>query len=743
MIEAAEWQKNNEAYLKAACNWLRLCLTSLAPPPPIIIKNEPPTVVSQQPVEEGNWSIFRRHKPLIEVPKPIAQIGASIDGVNLLHVEIEEAAAELDEAAKAEPPPALVILTERLGLSRFEQEILLLCASVELDTRIAALCARAQDDASKPYPTFALAMAMFAEPTWDALSPQHPLRYLRLIEVNQPAAQPLTASALRVDERILNFIKGLNEFDDRLAPLLVAVDAPDMDLPPSQQLIAGAILRNIRQSAANIFAGRIPLIELTGIDSSSKQFIAAVVADALQFRLYRMPAEVLPANAAELETLTRLWQREALLKPVALYIDASDLTIESPAFAAIRRFCKQCPGLAFLDTRLAWNIASDDVVVADVASPTPAEQKKVWIAKLSAVSDNAPESESTEDKSDETETVETTDDGIKTGEISADEIDFFAALLANQFNLSLPAIHRIAQNSLTYQSAETSPLDAVWEMCLSNSRPRLDALAQRIDAKATRSDIVLPVEETTLLAQIVEQVKHRGTVYDDWGFRERMNRGLGISALFAGESGTGKTMAAEVIASELNLNLYRIDLSSVVSKYIGDTERNLRQVFDAAEAGSAILFFDEADALFGRRSEVKDSHDRYANIEINYLLQRLESFGGLAILASNMKSALDTAFMRRLRFIVNFPFPGRTEREKIWQKVFPPATPKDALDYERLARFNLSGGSINNIALNAAFMATNQKPPRVTMRLIFDAVRTEFRKLGLPVNETDFALSSN
>jgi SpoVK/Ycf46/Vps4 family AAA+-type ATPase len=277
-------------------------------------------------------------------------------------------------------------------------------------------------------------------------------------------------------------------------------------------------------------------------------------------------------------------------------------------------------------------------------------------------------------------------------------------------------------------------------MCLSNSRPRLDTLAQRIEPKAARDDIVLPEQETALLDLIVEQVRHRGTVYDEWGFRERMNRGLGISALFAGESGTGKTMAAEVIANQLRLNLYRIDLSSVVSKYIGETEKNLRQVFDAAEDGGAILFFDEADALFGKRSEVKDSHDRYANIEINYLLQRLESYQGLAILATNMKGSLDSAFMRRLRFIVNFPFPAAAERELIWQKVFPPGTPTDGLDYSRLARFNLSGGSINNVALSAAFRATRERPQRVTMPLIFDAVRAECRKIDRLISETDFAL---
>ncbi len=216
-----------------------------------------------------------------------------------------------------------------------------------------------------------------------------------------------------------------------------------------------------------------------------------------------------------------------------------------------------------------------------------------------------------------------------------------------------------------------------------------------------------------------------------------MSRGLGISVLFSGESGTGKTLAAEVLAHELRMNLYRIDLSAVVSKYIGETEKNLRRLFDAAENGGAILFFDEADALFGKRSEVKDSHDRYANIEINYLLQRMEAYRGLAILATNMKSALDTAFLRRLRFIVHFPFPGVPERKAMWQKVLPPEVPTAALDYDRLARLNITGGHIHNIALNAAFLAASAGTP-VTMPLILDAARAEFRKIERPINEADF-----
>jgi SpoVK/Ycf46/Vps4 family AAA+-type ATPase len=279
--------------------------------------------------------------------------------------------------------------------------------------------------------------------------------------------------------------------------------------------------------------------------------------------------------------------------------------------------------------------------------------------------------------------------------------------------------------------------DAAWKACLAGTRPRLDALAQRLDPRATWDDIVLPADELRTLRQIADQVRRRGTVYDDWGFRRKMNRGLGISALFAGDSGTGKTMAAEVMANDLRLDIYRIDLSAVVSKYIGETEKNLRRLFDAAEDGGAILFFDEADAIFGKRSEVKDSHDRYANIEINYLLQRMESYGGLAILATNMKSALDTAFLRRLRFIVTFPFPGVAERAAIWRRAFPPEVPLGDLDFDRLARFNLTGGNLHSIALNAAFLAAREGTP-VTMPLVLSALRTELRKLDKPINEADF-----
>ncbi|MGH2370578.1 MAG: ATP-binding protein, partial [Chloroflexota bacterium] len=276
----------------------------------------------------------------------------------------------------------------------------------------------------------------------------------------------------------------------------------------------------------------------------------------------------------------------------------------------------------------------------------------------------------------------------------------------------------------------------LWDACRAQARPRLDDLAQRIEPAATWDDLVLPEAQRQVLREIAIHVRQRARVYETWGFAAKSARGLGISALFAGPSGTGKTMAAEVLAHELRLDLYRIDLSSVVSKYIGETEKNLRRVFDAAEAGGAILLFDEADALFGKRSEVKDSHDRYANIEISYLLQRMEAYRGLAILTTNLKSALDTAFLRRLRFVVQFPFPDAAQRAEIWQRVFPADTPTAGLDPSRLARLNVAGGNIRNIAMNAAFLAADAGEP-VQMTHLLRAARSEYAKLDKALTDAE------
>jgi hypothetical protein len=664
------WQESNEQYLAAALNWLRLRLTRLAE------------------------SVSRRD--------------TSSRKKGIKETEIIEAAAAFKDIEAADPPPALLILSRRFGLSRFEQEVMLLCAAMELDTRVPGLCARAQDEPNRHYPTFALALALFDEPAWDVLSPERPLRYWRLIDINRLGAQSLTASPLRADERIVNYIKGLNYLDDRLAPMLVPFDvsAGETELPPSQQNVVTTVVQNL-QFTMN--GGPPPVTQLVGLDTLSKQLVAQQAAAALSLHLNRLPAELLPAQPVELEELARLWQRESFLLPIAVYLDAHEPEIAvkleggtQPAAPPLHRFLARSQGVFFLSTREIRSDLGPITTAVDVKKPTPSEQRALWVDLL------------------------------------GDAVTGSPTMLSGQFNLNVSTIRQIVKHVSAEPGDNGHALhDRLWETCLVSTGPKLDQLAQRLEPKARWDDIVLPQEAKDLLHQIADQVRQRNKVYDSWGFREKLNRGLGINALFTGDSGTGKSMAAEVIANELHLKLYRIDLSGVVSKYIGETEKNLRRLFDAAEDGGIILFFDEADALFGKRSEVKDSHDRYANIEINYLLQRMEAYNGLAILATNMKNALDEAFMRRLRFVVNFPFPGLKERKIIMQKVFPSDVPKADLDYSRLGRLNLTGGSISNIAINAAFMAAQTGSP-VTMSLILSAAKTEFRKLERPVNEADF-----
>lgn len=700
------WQQNNESFLAAALAWLRLRLQELAEvdtsPSSAFSTDVPQPQAAPLVPSSPSDSLFSftPHQPVANemeetaVPTPPPPPTPP--------TELETAVVRMEEAAATDPPPALILLSHRFGLSRFERETLLLCAAMELDTRIPMLCARAQGDPQRPYPTFALALALFDEPAWDLLSPERPLRFWRLIEINQPAAVPLTASPLRADERIVNYLKGLNYLDDRLTPFLAPFDVtPNHQLPPSQTTAVELAVRYLEQAAGD---GPPPIIQLLGVDTMSKQLVAQETAVALQLQLYRLPAELLPAPVDELETLTRLWQRENILLPIALYLDAHDVddpTSSDSHSPPLQRFLTRSYGAIFLGTREVRPGLGTNAAAVDVDKPTPAEQQAVWTAVLGEAAGDSPQ------------------------------------LLSSQFNLNGIVIQHVARVALAAPADERPLSEQVWDACLTNTRPRLDLLAQRLDSKATWDDIVLPAEIEKLLRQITSQVRQRNTVYDEWGFRQKMNRGLGISALFAGGSGTGKTMAAEVLANDLRLNLYRIDLSAVVSKYIGETEKNLRRLFDAAENGGAILFFDEADALFGKRSEVKDSHDRYANIEVNYLLQRMESYSGLAILATNMKSSLDHAFVRRLRFIVNFAFPDMAQRQIIWQKVFPPQTRRDELDIDRLAKFNLTGGSIHNIALNAAFLAAAAASP-VTMDFIFNAARAEFRKLKRPIREADF-----
>lgn len=690
MSSVDTWHSANSAYLAAALHWLRLRL-ALEAQQRRLESTPPSSPPDEAAPAKKRASLFGRSSApdpnIPRLPPPSAEL--------LDRARVDEARAALDPFASEDPPPALLLLSRRLELTPFEREVLLLCLGVELDTRIAQLCARAQPELDRPYPTFALAMTLFEEPAWEALSPDRPLRHFRLLEVTQPGAAPLTASELRVDERILSFVKGLNYLDERIAPRVTEVELITQDhLSEAQRERVRSLvtLAHLPQ--------RPPIVRLTGNDRLARTQLASAVCHTLGLRLLRLTADALPP-LAELDAFARLWRRETALLPIALYLDASATEPASdPGGAGARamRLLGRLNGLVFVDAPDVLAESVEGRHDLDVDKAPASEQRETWQAAL--------------------------------GDEHAED----AAKLASHFNLNLGEIREIAARARSRPAAELS--HALWRGCLDKTRPSLGALAQKIDAKATWADIVLPKTEHTLLRHIAAQVHARARVYDDWGFRARMNRGLGISALFAGESGTGKTMAAEVLATELDLDLYRIDLSAVVSKYIGETEKNLAKVFDAAEQGGAILFFDEADALFGKRSEVKDAHDRYANIEINYLLQRMEAFGGLAILASNMKSALDPAFVRRLRFILSFSYPAAAERQEIWQRAFPAGVPMRGLDYARLSRFNLTGGNIHNIALNAAFLAAAAHKP-VSMPIVLDATRMELRKLERPINESE------
>ncbi len=651
-------------------------------------------------------------------------------GETLTSTELEAMAAGM------QIPPALETLCQIFGLSPFERQVLLLCAGVELDGEIASLCAQIQGDNRRNYATFSVALAVLPEPNWSAIYPASPLRHWRLVEVGN--SDGITRSHLRIDERVLHYLTGGRDLDERLVGLLKPI-------PVASQLVLShrALAERLVTTWSRQGGTALTVLQLCGKEGGDQRAIASVACNLLGINLYLMSAQVVPLDAREQEAMMRLWEREAALTNSALMLDCRELNTNDAAREhAIERLITGLRVRLIVASRERRSWGERPTLTIDVQPPTTEEQYSLWQKNLGT----------------EVESLN--------GAVSA---------LVSQYNLSAPTIHAVCAEALgelaakeqgsnpplipprgerageqgseisiqhqipsnpPYQGGDSKIQNLLWDLCRTQSRPRLEDLAQRIEPAATWKDLVLPQMQQQLLREIAVHVQQRLTVYEDWGFASKGARGLGISALFSGLSGTGKTMAAEVLANELRLDLYRIDLSSVVSKYIGETEKNLRWVFDAAEQGGAILLFDEADALFGKRSEVKDSHDRYANIEVSYLLQRMEAYRGLAILTTNLKNALDTAFMRRLRFIVQFPFPDAAQRAEIWRRIFPADTPTEGLDVEKLARLNIAGGNIRNMALYAAFLAAEAKES-VKMPHLLRAAQVEFAKFEKSLTEAE------
>ncbi|HEY9835145.1 MAG TPA: ATP-binding protein [Stenomitos sp.] len=612
-------------------------------------------------------------------------------------------------ASSMSTPPALEQLCTTFNLSPFERNILLMCAGIALLPNATALYANAQGNREMPYPTFGLALEVFPNAHWSALTPQSPLRHWQLLQVG--TAQAITLCPLQIDESILHYLLGEPYQDQRLsnaiAPMRVEAyhQAP---LQPSHQQIVERIAATWSKSNPT---SAIPIVQLCGIESADKWAIAATACRLMGRSIKTMFAHRLPLNPDELHLLMQRWEREVALTNSVLLLDCDRLNSgDTQLQTSILQLIQDISTPLIITTQERLHSPERPLITYDVPKLTHSEQLAIWQSSLGS---------------------------------SAAELNGHVEALVTQFNLSTPAILAACLKVKGEMDIEqergisTSPIqNQLWNICRTMARPRLDDLAQHIESTATWEDLVLPEQQRQILKNISAHVRQRTKVYQSWGFAGKSRRGLGISALFSGASGTGKTMAAEMLSQKLHLDLYRIDLSAVVSKYIGETEKNLRRIFDAAEAGGAILLFDEADALFGKRSEVKDSHDRHANVEVSYLLQRMEAYQGLAILTTNLKGSLDQAFLRRIRFVIAFPFPDAKARAEIWQRIFPSQTPTQELDMNKLGKLNVAGGNIRNIALNAAFLAADAGEP-VMMKHILQSAKSEYVKLERSLTDAE------
>ncbi len=645
--------------------------------------------------------------------------------VELMEQRLKLAAERAALAAQAGAEPPLVRLARLFDLSSFESDVLLLALAPEIDLRYERLYAFIQDDVTRKRPAVDLALRLLCTTAAErrraraAFEPGAPLLRHHLIQLFEDGQRhaPLPARFLKLDDRIAAEL--LREpgdppaaIDAQLAPFAQltqpARTLADLLLPEG---LADRLRRMLTQHSGGL------VLALQGGYGSGRRAIAeALCAEAarplLTVHLDRLLEGGSGANPAE---SLRRTLREAALQGAAIFWRAADRALADDAplawRAALLGALDEHRGCSFLALERPWEARGALTHAGFLRVELPAlsygERERLWYTRLNGDSPG----------------------------------DATLQALASTFRLSGGQVRdavAMARSLAAWQGGPLGPQE-LYAACRAQSSGRLDSLAHKIAATYAWDDIVLPPDQLAMLREICVQMRHRPTVLERWGFGRRLAMGKGINALFAGSSGTGKTMAAEIIAAELGLELYKVDLSTMVSKYIGETEKNLDRIFSAAREANAILFFDEADAVFGKRSEVKDAHDRYANIEVGYLLQKMEEYDGVVLLATNLRNNIDNAFIRRLHAAIDFPFPEEPDRVRIWQKVFPADAPlAEDMDLAFLARqFKLAGGNIRNIALLAAYLAAEDGTP-IGMRHVIWAIKREYQKLGKLVTLGEF-----
>lgn len=618
----------------------------------------------------------------------------------------------------------LLHLTRLYNLSEFEVQVLIITLAPELRRKYDRIYAYLQDDITRKRASIDLVLNLLCRYEKDRWQLQNlftkngvllQANLVNLIEdPNSPSGCSSLGQFLKLDPGILNFILGDDNPDSRLldfAHLKSADDTSDFIFTDTKTSQYVSDLIDWRFES-QVGPAKNLVLHLHGPLGVGKQNLALQQCKRLQCNLLYLDARRLYGDETNIEESLRLAFREAMLLQAPLYIQSVDILIHDESrnkffISVISKLVDEYGWLTFLAGEKPWQAQHffENSVFKDIelAMPGFLLRKQAWIKSMESK-----------------------------GEQLDDEI---AIQLASQFHLTPGQIQTATdainlEHSLKSHSSIDNNSELV-DACRDQSNQRLRDLAVKVDALYNWNDLILPHHSQSLLKQICDQIRQQHKVFNLWGFDKKLSYGKGLSALFSGPPGTGKTMAAQVIANEIQLDLYKVDLSTVISKYIGETEKNLSHIFREAENSNSILFFDEADAIFGKRTEINDAHDRYANIEVSYLLQKMEEYDGIVILASNFRSNMDDAFMRRIRFIIEFPFPDEESRLQIWKIHFPEQAPvADDIDYDFLAKqFPIPGGNIKNIILNAAFQAAKCDTP-ITMDHLLEGTKHEYEKIG-------------